>query len=449
MNKKIGHITFGKDDFGYGLSYILNKNNIHSKRASFKTAKHFDILLFSCFWWAHVYDFWGFCVKAGVGNKKKKPEIIVGGFNTFNPWVFLPMAHKVCVGDGENVVLDAIHDRHNESIFTGAEKSVVYANADISQNTYAYRHGDISRVEIARGCKYKCKFCQLTHLKKYREVDLESVKAALDNVETKRVAIFAPNGMTHKNYHEINRYAADIGLSNVASDVRYNEIEQYENSNVPKMGIEGISYRLRKSIGKPLTDEKFLKVLDVRAKQCYEKGYKPCLHSYFILDLPGEKESDWFDFAALLEKINDCEFANDFTWILTANVFMPAPHTPLEDDEVHIDRDYQKIWKTAVSDRERAQPYNFTLTGRHSIFSPYSRLLSMIATRGGPEVGDIIYNIINNKELKHHSVGRWQKSLHVLEKFLTANFDGPEVYTGSPKEKPWKVVKFKSEKING
>lgn len=445
MNKKIGHITFGKDDFGYGLSYILNKNNIHSKRASFKTAKHFDILLFSCFWWAHVYDFWGFCVKAGVGNKKKKPEIIVGGFNTFNPWVFLPMAHKVCVGDGENVVLDAIHDRHNESIFTGAEKSVVYANADISQNTYAYRHGDISRVEIARGCKYKCKFCQLTHLKKYREVDLESVKAALDNVETKRVAIFAPNGMTHKNYHEISDYAKAIGLSNVATDVRYNEIKEYENNNTPTMGIEGISYKLRKTIRKPLSNEKFLDVLKTRAQQCYDRGYKPSIHTYFILDLPGEDKGDWIEFENLLQEVNMLDFANNLTWIMTGNVFMPAPHTPLDNKTINLDRDYKNIWRDAISDLKREKPFNFTIAGRHSIFSPYSRLLSMIATRGGPESWEIIYNIINNKELKHNSVGRWQKSLHVLERFLTANFDGPEVYTGSPKEKPWKVVKFKSE----
>lgn len=442
MNKKIGYVTFGKDDFGYGLSYLLSKNGIQADRASIKTAKLFDVLLFSCFWWAHVYDFYSFCIKAGIGYKKKTPEIIVGGFNSFNPWVFLPMAHKVCVGDGENVILDAIHDRENESIFTGEEKIVQYANADISRNDYVYRNKDISRVEIARGCKYKCKFCQLTHLKKYREVDLDCVKAAMDRVETKRVAAFAPNGMTHSGYNEIMDYMKSLGLLNIATDVRYNEIDDYRNNSTPTMGIEGISHKLRKMVGKPLTNEKLVDVIKVRAEQCYKIGLKPSIHTYFILDLPGESAEDWAEFEDLLQMVDGLDFAKDLTWIMTGNVFMPAPHTPLEDFGIHLDRDYSKIWKGSISDYNRARPFNFTITGRHSVFSPYSRLLSMISTRGGIEAGEIIYNIVRNENLKHFSVGRWQKSLMILEKFLTANFDGPERYTEPSKSKHWEVVKF-------
>lgn len=124
MNKKIGYVTFGKDDFGYALSYILSLNNIDAKMATPKTAKHFDIILFSIFWWAHVYEFYSFCINAGIGYKKTKPQIIIGGFNSFNPYVFFPFAHKVCVGDGENVILDAIKDNHNDSIFSGIEKKI-------------------------------------------------------------------------------------------------------------------------------------------------------------------------------------------------------------------------------------------------------------------------------------------------------------------------------------
>jgi hypothetical protein len=91
---KIGRVTFGKDDFGYGMAYILWKNGIESKRAGIKTAREFDVLLFSIFWWAHVYKFYAFCHKVKVGGKREIPHIIVGGFNAFNPNVFFPFAHQ-------------------------------------------------------------------------------------------------------------------------------------------------------------------------------------------------------------------------------------------------------------------------------------------------------------------------------------------------------------------
>jgi len=438
---KIGYVTFGRDDFGYAMSYVLHKSGIKAKRASMKSAKHFDILLFSCFWWAHVYEFVGFCIKAGIGYKKKTPRIIVGGFNSFNPWVFLPWAHQVVVGDGEDVLLAAINEEFHPSIFTGIEKQVVYNHASIKNNDFVYKSGTISRIEIARGCKYKCPYCQLTYLKKYREASLESVQSAIDKVKTKRVALFAPCGMSHKNYKEISEYVKEKGLVNIASDVRYNEIEKYNNNNTARMGIEGLSYKLRKSVTKPITNKKFVEIIENRSNKCREIGYKPSIHTYFILDLPGEKEEDWVEFEELLAMVNGIKGVEDLTWIITANVFMPCPHTPFENKEIHLDRDYNVIWRHVMSDRWRKNKFKFTVAGRHSIFSPYSRLLSMIATRGGPESAEIIYNIVNNKRLKRLFVGKWEASLKALSRFLK-NYGGIEMYTKEPKKKPWEIVKL-------
>lgn len=443
---KIGYVTFGKDDYGYGLNYILSKNGIDAKRASLKSAKEFDILLFSIFWWAHVYRFVDFCVNARIGGKKERPHIIVGGFNSFNPVVFKPWAHQVVVGDGEDVIKSAIAMESHESIYTGTEKQVMYANADITKNNFVYNHTDIARIEIARGCKYRCTYCQLTHLKPYREVDLSAVCSAIDRVDKKRIALFAPNGMSHKNYDDIAEYAKAKELTNIASDVRYNEIDQFKNNNTARMGIEGLSYKLRKSVTKPISDEKLIQVIKKRSEQCRSLGLSPSIHTYFILDLPGETEDDWLQFNELLEKVNAVDGINDLTWIITGNVFMPGPHTPLENESIHIDRDYSVKWRSALSDRDRDKPYNFTLTGRHSVFSPYSRLLSMIATRGGDETGEIIYNIVSNKDLKRAMMGRWQKSLSNLTRFLKP-YGGIERYIDKPPVRPWDIVKVQGKKI--
>lgn len=442
MNKKIGYVTFGKDDFGYGMAYVLYKNNILAKRATVKTARHFDIILFSIFWWAHVYRFYDFCVKAGIGNKREKPHIIVGGFNSFNPHVFFPFAHQVVVGDGEEVLMAALKQEGHRSIFTGKEKEVYYNHSDISDNDYMYGHTDISRIEIARGCKYKCPYCQLTYLKPYREVGIDSICRAMDKVKTKRVGLFAPNGMSHENYKDIVNYAKEKNLTNIAADVRYNEIHLFENNNTAKVGVEGLSYRLRKSVTKILPDDKFIEILKERSSKLRERGLTPSIETYFILDLPTENEDDWRAFNDLLQKVNAEKELHDLTWIMTANVFMPGPHTPFEDEVIHIDRDYKNMWKTAISDFHLKEKYNFTVGGRHSVFSPYSRVLSMIATRGGTEAGEIIYNIVSNKRLKNALMGRWRKALIHLTKFLR-HYDGIERYIDKPEVRPWKTVKLK------
>jgi radical SAM superfamily enzyme YgiQ (UPF0313 family) len=443
MNKKIGYVTFGKDEYGYGLALCIHKNNIVAHRASIKTAKEFDIILFSIFWWEHVYKFVDFCHKAGIGNTRKKPEVIVGGFNSFNPWAFMPWAHKVIVGDGENVIQAAIDDKPHESIFTGKEKSVVYAQADVRENDFNYEnpHNEITRIEIARGCKYKCPFCQMTHLKKYREVSKEAVMRAIDNSQYKRAALFAPNGVGHSDYKQIMDYAESKKSINIASDVRYNELEKYRNPNTARMGIEGISARLRKLNKKPLSSAKFKTLIERRMAQCQELGYKPSLHTYFILDLPTESQNDWNEFIDFIWSCNDIKGIEDFTWIFTANVFMPCPHTPYEDEVIHIDRDYAAKWDSALRDKSETEVFKYTVGGRKSIFSPYSRLVSMVATRCGPDDAELIFNIATNKKLKKFAVGGWKKSLDILVKFIDNNYGGINRFVGKP-EKHWKIVKI-------
>jgi len=441
----IGYVAFGKDDFGYGLAYLLDMHGIPARRATVQTAKFFDVLLVSCFWWQHVYDFVEFCVKAGVGNKRTAPIVIVGGFNSFNPWVFLPWAHKVVVGDGEDVVLDAIFDRHNPSIFTGKETSVEYANADICSNDFAYctPTQGITRIEIARGCKYRCAFCQLSYLKPYREISFDAIASAIDKTRTKRVALFAPNGMTHSRYDDICNHAEKLNLSNIASDVRYNEIERFRSNNTARLGIEGLSYKLRKSIGKPLTQDALIEMIHKRMRACLENGFRPSIHTYYILDLPGEDQSDWEEFEDTLWRVNALPGSQGLTWIITGNVFMPGPHTRLENAEIHL-LDYGPKWKHALADNWREKKFKFTLTGRHSVWSPYSRVLSMIATRGGEEASEIIFNVVKNKDLRSNSIGKWQKTLATLSGFLEKNYQGLSPYVEKPTVKPWSVVRLSS-----
>ncbi len=444
----VGYVNFSKDDFGYGLSYVLSKTKLKTYRATVQTTRHFDVLLFSIFWWEHVYKFYEFCINADIGaHKHEKPLIIVGGFNTFNPHVFIPYAHRVVVGDGEGLIEGIIEGKPYANVFTGHERTVEYRVCPIEDNNFVYTSDTgISRIEIARGCKYKCRFCQLAWLKPYREASLESVKSAIDRVTSKLVALFAPNSPSHSSYLEIMDYAKAKGFPNIAADVRYNELEGYDNQQTPTIGLEGLSYRLRKSVGKPVKNEELRdKFFDLFERQM-KKGYKPSLHTYIILDLPGEETEDFSSFRELMGMVDDYKYAPLVTWIMTANVFMPAPHTPLEMEQIHLERDYKAIWiDRIVSDRDGRPKHKFQLGGRHTVFSPYSRLLSMIATRGGPDTWRLIEQIAGNKQLKQAMLGPWQRSLKVLTKFIDKNFGGIDQFTGTPSIRHWDIVTLLSQ----
>jgi len=52
---KVGYLTFGRDDFSYGMALCLSRlKDVELFRVTPKTAKYVDVLLFSCFWWEHM-----------------------------------------------------------------------------------------------------------------------------------------------------------------------------------------------------------------------------------------------------------------------------------------------------------------------------------------------------------------------------------------------------------
>lgn len=433
---KIGYKIFGKSSLNYGLSLCLQRNNINAELVTINTAYLYDVVLFSVFWWQHAYDFVDFCDKARIGKHLgKKPRIIVGGFNSFNPTIFKKYAHQVCVGDGETVILPAIKGEHHPSIYTGIEKSVVYNNDDISNNDYIYyNEAKIARIEIARGCKYKCSFCQLSALKKYREVKATSIERALCKVKNKRTALFAPNKTSHSEYDKITELLKSSGKVDVVPDVRFNDVEKFYTQGTIQIGVEGLSERLRYSVGKKLSNDRLREIIKYIIKKGLEQGHKPHIHTGFIFDLPGESDDDFREFSGFLDDLQTLENINKFCWFFVFNLFMPSPFTPLELDPIHIDCDYTTKMKRVLSKNR-----TFAVQRAGRFFSNYNRVLSMIATRGGEEFSDIA------KEIDKSIIKEIPDSKKIVPlKFLLKKYGGIEKYIQVPTSKPWRIVDLNS-----
>ena len=430
-----GHLTFGRDEFAYGLSVALREIG-ESKRATPKTARHFDNLYFSLFWWEHMYCLAEFLRCAGLKKGASAgPRINAGGFISFNPYPILSLCDSVCVGDAEGVA-SSIETGHHQSILRDNNSECVY-NVARPIEAICHQTGDVTRVEIARGCKAKCSFCAVSHHKPYREVPIESIERAVAQCKSKRISLFAPETTQHSAHSRIAEAAKWRNLCRADTDVRLNAIDKF-TGGVPRVGIEGISYALRKSINKGYTDEFIIESV----AKCIAEG-RSGIHMYFILDLPGECDNDWMALRSLFERIGKIKGSDKFLIKPSPSVFMPTPHTPMEHHKINWDVDYGKKWSSFWG-RGKDRNWAAMVAERSRVFGPGQRILSMISTRAGDEFAEL-ESEMRRKKAYAFTGGRpkcadLKKMLKILE-----GYGGVEKYCGERHERPWKKVTWKKD----
>lgn len=429
---KIGYYLFGEDSLCYGLSFCAYKNSVKMEPVTKKTIKYCDVVLFSIYWWKHVVEFIELCEELRVGKKfSSSVRLVVGGFNTYNPEIFKHYAHVVVVGDGDEIINDAINGIGNDSFYTGTEKKVMYAQADIINNSYCFlNNSNTPRIEIARGCKYKCKFCQLTALKKYREASYEAIEKAVMNARGKKLVLFAPNKTSHSATNKIQELLLRTGKHDACPDVRFNEFDKYYGSNSPQIGIEGISERLRFSVGKFLKDGELLAIFQKVIDIAILKGHKPVVSLGYIVDLPGETEEDWVCFSSFLDSVQSLDKCEHLNLFFIFNVFQPMPFTPFENEHVNIGKDYQKKLRKVLYDRK------FKICVRGKLHSDYSRVLSAMTNRGDENTADELIKIIKSKKTKMSTDITTR-----IDSILRYTRGGLGYYLGTPQQRPWDIVK--------
>lgn len=423
---KIGYLTFGRDDFGYGLAICLSRLRDHEiYRVTPKTARYVDSLLFSCFWWEHIFLLADFMRRAGI-RKGSGPRIIVGGFNTFNPVPFRTYADAVVCGDGEEIIT---------AVLAGSDPGSTWHTVR-PLRAFCHETNDIARIELARGCKYRCRFCAVAHLKPYRETPIEEIDRALRYTRLKRVSLFAPEPTMHSADKEITELCHRLGKMRVDSDVRLDHLSKRGDS-VSRVGIEGLSERLRKSVNKPYSNHRIIRSV----KETIGQGRKG-LFMYMILDLPGECDEDWQEFRGLLSEIGRLPGAGGFLLKPSPSVFMPSPHTPMEYEEIHWDRDYSEKWK-AFFGRGEDRQWDVMMAERSRVFSPAMRVLSMLSTRAGDEFAEIEAELTRTKTIGI-SGGRVKCNSQAGLVRVLGRYGRVEKYTGRRDEStaPWKEVKL-------
>lgn len=380
----------------------LRKNNISIfSLESRRPIKEFDIIGFSLAYELNytnvlnLLDLGSIPVKSSE-RSDKEPLIIAGGPACFNPEPMAEFVDAFVIGDGEEAIAEIVEvykkfvnrescivDRKKllrelaqiQGVYVPSLYEVRYNNdktiksflpkeknvpEKIRKRVVRYLDNsfypadqivpyiqvvhDRIMLEIMRGCKHACKFCQAgttyrPRRERSKEKILELARETYSKTGYEEISLLSLSSGDHSNIREIieglNGIFKERGVSISMPSLRVEDIlselpillSQVKKANLT-FALEAGSECLRKSINKNINIEALLKVL----KESFRAGWQK-VKLYFMIGLPAEKEEDLTAITELLYKISNSRReidGKDAYVTASINAFVPRPHTPFQ-----------------------------------------------------------------------------------------------------------------------
>jgi len=419
---KIKYLAFADSETSFGLELIFAvlRERFDISAEKFDEKRPYigdcDFLFVSLIWWEDLLHFIRIQekhgLKPGIG-----PKIIVGG-SAFNPRVLSGRYDAGVLGDGEVVVCDLVED-----ILSGGDGSLIPGvvtldniDAPMMYRTnpvvppYIHteiRRSAIPRIEIARGCKHRCPFCQVASMKPYRELPTEVVLSLCKQVKGKSVGLFAPDRADHSGFCEIQSSIKRWGKRDSSRDARFDSLSRIGDTvdGGLTLGLEGFTEKGRLLNRKGGNHEDVLEYFDMifnRLKNSKGKRLTTC-QVYMILDLPTERDCDPFDeFERLLSDINAL-CSDRFTLFLVANTFSAKAFTKFSHEGIELYSPARARWNglSAFDD-------NMKIAKRGGFLAPPRRITQAICDRGDELLRPLLMAMAT-KGLKH--MNSWNRGV--------------------------------------
>lgn len=418
--KRYGKLIFGINAFQYGIELCFSKAGIQAEVVRPDNALKFDVIFISLFFYGNIYELEYFLRVSGLKQRKKgKPLLICGGMQpTVTPELVAEMCDYVFIGEAEDCFTEIVKNIEAGKSLEGIAGMYWKGKKTIPEPVYvdkltpfwllhAAKDGG-ARLEIARGCKHKCKFCLLSNLKPYRELDFESIKKCVIDIKRKgatHTSLFAPERTEHSRWEDIQSLIISMKLRESGTDARLEHIHRIRHRNKVRFGLEGISYKLRAEVGKPFTEDFIIKKMREFTERQTNIAF---FYIYFILDLPGETEEDWQEFYDFFCRLESEDWSRRITVGPVFNPLSPKPFTPYyKNVVVHPFRDYQKKCTNFL--RKNDEHWGFRIV-EANVWGSWERILDAIVHYAGAR-GYKVIESINTKYLKKNPPKKYKDIL--------------------------------------
>lgn len=284
------------------------------------------------------------------------PLVWAGGSGLYNPLPYAQIADLIVLGDAEpslpqlldlwhstprdrflaqaasvsGVYVPSVHDRHTDRLTRGVADDVsVTLRHDITVSANGLR-----RVEIARGCKFSCRFCTLGWHGPLRENSGRDVIAEIRR-SPKTVHLQAGDAESHTDISAIRAALVERGGVDTGWTGRLDTTAE-DGAAIPgnkryAFGVEGLSWRLRQAVGKAYLTEDRLVSDTVRVFDQIDDGTRGRTAWHMIAGLPGEQPGDVIEFARMLGRLDQAMAGRTGRNLaIHWQPFQPAPGTPMQ-----------------------------------------------------------------------------------------------------------------------
>lgn len=366
----------------------LTTNNLQlTTLESQRPIKNFDVIGFSL---GHELTYTNIITMLKLGGipvrsserGENDPLVLGGGPCSFNPEPVADFFDLFVIGEAEEVILEIIDARrktHNETRFArlqtlsaipgvyvpGISKTVTkrfiqnldpapYPLSPIVPFIEAIH--DRAVIEIMRGCKWGCKFCQAgwTYLpvrEKKMETLVQQADELIKNTGYDELSLISLSSSDYSRIDELAKILAkkyeskriNISLPSMRTNTftikLAKEISRVRSSSVT-LAPEAGTQRLRDVIGKNMTEAHIMDGI----KAAFEEGVE-AIKLYFMLGLPTETEEDLLGICDLANKIHQLgrTFSRRVRITVNLSTFIPKPHTPFQwERQIGIEETIEK-----------------------------------------------------------------------------------------------------------
>lgn len=183
----------------------------------------------------------------------------------------------------------------------------------------------VVRLIGSKGCHFKCAFCATTYRQTYRKNENEAqVLGQLRALKRQgeRVQILSNDPLNLPYFRAISSRLDSQSFTVQEVKDRDNRMAIIRSGvGIARFGVEGVSPRIRKAFGKPITDDELIDAL------VHLHEHKINTHMFFIVGSPYETADDWADFRSLYERLTRTLHRGICRVKMTT--FVPTPPAPL------------------------------------------------------------------------------------------------------------------------
>jgi radical SAM superfamily enzyme YgiQ (UPF0313 family) len=247
---------------------------------------------------------------------------------------------------------------------------------------------DTVLLEVGRGCSMGCRFCWAGWAcRPIRSFSVERILSAVDKLPVgfDRLGLIATSHFDHPDFMKLLRGLRERGKRITLSALRADQVNKEVLDYLGESGTKSLSLapeagteELRRGAGKRISDEQFI----LAARLAGEAGLES-LKLYFLIGMPGERESDVAAIPKLAGRIAKAAGSRIKT-SLSVNIFVPKPGTPWGEEPLCAEKELRR--RIRLLGRELSRFPQIEV----GMMAPWEAALQTLLSRGGLELGDFL-----------------------------------------------------------